>query len=812
MKKQKSLTQLYFYSMTLLSVLISFLLGGLWISQEVNQFKKESAAAKKEYIDSQKELLKSEVTSAVTYIEYQKSFAEQRLKKEVKSRTLEAYNTAFYIYEKQKDRKPLVEIKQMVHDALFSASWDDGKGYYFAEDMKGTELVNRNNPELEGKNIIDIQDSKGNYLMRDILAVANSPQREGFCSYYWNKPENPNVHVPKISYVKYFEPFDWVIGNGKYLDDQEKEIKEEILSRISQMRVGSDGYFFIGTWEGVSVLGPPSAMGKNLLLITDSNGVQIVQELITAAKSGGGFVHYIMPKFEGTQPLPKISYAMGLPDWQWYIGTGVYLDEIEKVIQQNQARLNGEIKSYIFQIIAFLCLLVLLVNLLARLATRKIQKNLDLFSRFFEKAATNSLQIDQKKAFFSEFQSLANSANQMIEQRQKAEKEKEQLETKLGQAQKMKAIGLMAGGVAHDLNNILSGIVNYPELMLMKLPKESELRPSLKSLHEAGLRAAQVVSDLLTVARGAAISKKICSLNKLVEEFAHSPECTKILSQYPAINVRTELSTDLFNISCSPLHIQKSLMNLILNAAEAITGSGEIFISTANKYIDKPIAQNQYLPKGEYALLQVSDNGQGISSVDLEHIFEPFYTKKVMGKSGTGLGLAIVWNTAQDHGGGVSVASGGKGTTFTLYFPATRDQLDKELKDIETENLQGNGERILIVDDEKQQQIIASKLLTSLGYQVHTVGSGQEAIQYLHENTADLVVLDMILGPGINGCQTYEQIAKINPGQKAVIASGFSASAEVFKAQDLGAGQFLKKPYTLKQIGLAVKQTLRQIN
>lgn len=379
---------------------------------------------------------------------------------------------------------------------------------------------------------------------------------------------------------------------------------------------------------------------------------------------------------------------------------------------------------------------------------------------------------------------------------------------KLIQSQKMEAIGMMAGGVAHDLNNILSGVVGYPDLLLMQLPEDSELRKPLQVIQESGQRAAEVVADLLTVARGIASQRETCSLNFLVTQYLKSPEGMKMLSRNPDIRIRTDLAPDLLNISCSPIHIKKCLMNLLNNAAEAIVGAGTILIETRNQYVIKPVAENQYMETGEYAVISVIDTGKGITKDDINHIFEPFYTKKILGRSGTGLGLAIVWNTVQDHGGTITVSSSGQETNFELFFPITREEISDRKGAVELDKLQGNKELILVVDDEKQQRNIASKMLLILGYQVETASSGEEAIDFVRNQSMDLVILDMIMDPGINGRQTYEYISKIRPGQKAIIASGFSENEEVRKAQKLGAGGFIRKPYTLEQIGIAVKKAL----
>lgn len=395
-----------------------------------------------------------------------------------------------------------------------------------------------------------------------------------------------------------------------------------------------------------------------------------------------------------------------------------------------------------------------------------------------------------------------------ISERKEAEKKKARLEAQLQQAKKMEAIGLLAGGVAHDLNNILSGIVGYPDLLLLDLPKSSPMREPIEVIKESGQRAADVVSDLLTVGRRIASVREVSNLNLLVEEYLDSPEHKRLESMRSSVAFEKVLEPEILNISCSPVHIKKSLMNLVTNASEAMEGSGIVTISTENRYLDTPLKGYEDVRIGEYAVLSVSDDGTGISSEDLERIFEPFYTKKIMGLSGTGLGLAFVWNTVQDHYGYTNVRSSEKGTLFELYFPATREEIAAMKHEVPTAAYLGQGERILVVDDERRQREIACGLLKRLGYQPEAVSSSEEAVEYVKKRPVDLIVLDMIMPKGINGRETYEEIIKIRPGQKAIIATGFSETEAVKTAQRLGAGKYIKKPYTLIEIGLALKEVL----
>ena len=387
--------------------------------------------------------------------------------------------------------------------------------------------------------------------------------------------------------------------------------------------------------------------------------------------------------------------------------------------------------------------------------------------------------------------------------------ERRQMEQQLHRDQKMKAIGLMAGGVAHDLNNILSGIISYPELLLLDLDQESSLRRPLESIRQSGLDASYVVSDLLTVARGIAANKEIIAPNVLIEAYLNSPDFRQLQIRYPQISFITSMAPELRNISGSPIHVRKCLMNLITNGAEAIQGTGSISIITENYTVPLALAEGSGNEStDDFSRITIRDTGSGIAPQDLEHIFEPFYTKKVMGRSGTGLGLAVVWNTMRDHGGSVNVISNTQGTTFELIFPSIATDLTPVPEQKDWRDHQGQRETILIIDDELRQREIAGQLLTSLNYTVHSVSSGEEAIEYVRHHTPDLLVLDMLMPPGQNGRTTFEQILKIHPRQKAIIASGFADDDEVKATLAMGAKAFIQKPYTFDQIGSIISKIL----
>jgi signal transduction histidine kinase len=398
-------------------------------------------------------------------------------------------------------------------------------------------------------------------------------------------------------------------------------------------------------------------------------------------------------------------------------------------------------------------------------------------------------------------QATNEKLQQEIDERQKTQEA-------LAKAQKMEAIGTLAAGVAHDLNNILSGISSYPELMLATLPADSHLREPLATIKASGEKAAAIVHDMLALARRSVTSLEVIDLQKEIETYLTSKEMENLILSHGDVQISTDLSAQLTTIAGSPVHLHKVLMNLLTNAVDAMPDGGKIDIALDNVYVDRPMRGYSDVKKGEYVCLAVSDTGIGIEDKYVDHIFEPFFSRKKLGRSGTGLGMSVVWGTVKDHNGYIEVKSKvGAGTSFVLYFPLCRQKIKKVVPK-QWEAYRGKGELVLVVDDAKTQRTIASEILKTLGYQVTTAVSGEAAVEFLKDNPVDLVLLDMIMPPGINGYETYKKMVAINPKQRAIIASGYSESNQVRAAQKLGAGEYIRKPYTLANIAEAVHNSL----
>ncbi|UCC79863.1 MAG: PAS domain S-box protein [Candidatus Zixiibacteriota bacterium] len=395
-----------------------------------------------------------------------------------------------------------------------------------------------------------------------------------------------------------------------------------------------------------------------------------------------------------------------------------------------------------------------------------------------------------------------------ITELKRAEKEKVELREQLTNAQRMESLGILAGGVAHDLNNILGPLVAYPDLIKTKLEEDHPVLHDIMKIKKSAERAAGVVQDLLTLARRGRYELAPVDMGNIIDSYLKSPEFTVIKSQHPDVTMTTDLNENTPIAYGSEPHLLKIIMNLIINAMDAMPGVGELRIKLDYGYIDRLIGGFDNLVAGNYIIFTVSDTGMGIEKNDMKHIFEPFYSKKKMGRSGSGLGLSIVYGIVKDHNGYIDVKSEvDKGSDFVVYLPLV--ETASKAEDRKVIDIRGN-EKILVVDDMEEQRELAATILTSMGYNIITAVNGREAVEYLKTHRVDLVVLDMIMEEDFDGLDTYEEIIKIHPGQKAIIASGFSETDRVREAEKLGVARYIRKPYNMQILGKAIREILSQ--
>ena len=417
-----SIKKLLLQNMLLITFFSFVIVYLLWIQNEYTAFKTESASIKEKFVAKEKERLKLEVQAVQEYVQYMKSQTEKRLRNSIQERVDEAHAVAVNLYTENKEIKSRDEIKKMIKDALRPVRFNHGRGYYFAFNMDGIEELFADRPEMEGKNMLPVQGAGGEYVVRDMIEILRA-EEEGFYSYTWSKPGETDPKHLKIAYVKYFEPFGWGIGTGEYVEDVEKEIQEEVLERISTLRFETEGYFFGSIYGGEPLFtnGKITRGTGKVWDLTDPRGVKIIQEQNRAAKApGGGFVTYFWQKPGSETFSPKLSFVIGIPEWEWLIGAGVYLDTIDESILLKKKALY---KQFVIQAVIYfsvMAVLSFLILLWTRHQAHKIQSGIRLFSNFFETASMKETAIDPADLQFEEFKDIAVFANQMIEKRTEA--------------------------------------------------------------------------------------------------------------------------------------------------------------------------------------------------------------------------------------------------------------------------------------------------------------------------------------------------------------------------------------------------------
>jgi PAS domain S-box-containing protein len=394
-------------------------------------------------------------------------------------------------------------------------------------------------------------------------------------------------------------------------------------------------------------------------------------------------------------------------------------------------------------------------------------------------------------------------------EQERAEREHRELELKLQRAQRMESLGTLAGGVAHDLNNLLTPLIGYTDLLLADVDEKDGMYEPLTMLRGVGERAGAVVQDLLTLGRKGPHQMSPLDLNAVLDSFRESPDFGDIAAKHPRVIVDWEREPRQLPISGSLSHLLKACQNLVLNACETMPQGGTLRIRTGTRELAERHVGYETVAPGAYAVVEFADTGTGIEARDLEHIFEPFYTKKRMGRSGTGLGLAVVYGVVHDHGGRVDVRTEpGKGTTLTLWFPLAAEAVAAETPHAAA-GLRGT-ERIMIVEDQPEQRAMAARLLTRAGYTVLAAEHGHAAVELLKRERVDIMLLDMIMEDSFDGLDCYREAIAVRPGQKAIIVSGFAETERVTEALRLGAGAFLRKPYRMNALLQAIRAELER--
>jgi signal transduction histidine kinase len=684
---KKSIIQIIFTVILFICLITIALISGLWILGDIKQNQNQIQYEIEQEKLFQKRILKEHVTEIIQYIGYMQSLTKERLEQSIQQKTLEAHAITTNIYQQYKDTLPREKIIKLITDALRPIRFNNKRGYYFAAALSGYVYLFADKPELEGENIFNMQDSKGQFVIQDMVRIVQE-KSQGFYKYNWTKPDNGGKRVhEKIAFVKYFAPYDCFIGTGEYLSDVEQDIQNEVIKRIEKIKFSDNGYVFAGTLEGTSLSGP--AKGKDMINVTDINGVKIVQELIKAAKTKGGFVEYELPAFKGYIQHKKISFSMAVPGWDWYLGAGLNMESFDILIKNKEAELQKRIQNNTIKIIFSMAILAIIIALLITIISNRLRSSFKVFDSFFANAAIKKEKINTDSIHFAEFEPLASSANKMIGQIIDSENKIKDNQKMMVQSEKMISVGGLAAGMAHEINNPLSIILGSVQLVKMRLDPKSEknlahsskldmdfeklelyleensIHKYLDQVQSACERAAYIVKKMLGFSRKSDSKKSEHKIAHIIDntlDIASNDYDLKKKYDFRSFEIIREYEPDL-KIFCWKNEIIQVILNIITNSAHA-TIKKDGFVQDHPKIIVKTRQKNSS------CIIEIIDNGSGMDKKTIDRIFEPFYTTKSPG-SGTGLGMSVSYFIiTNNHNGTMKVESEpGKGSRFIIELP-----------------------------------------------------------------------------------------------------------------------------------------------
>lgn len=766
------------------------------ILQERDRFRKQSETFAREYSTSQKQLLSFMVGNAIDFMKFKQSQIEQRIREELKTRIDEACRIAERLYSANHGQMSDAEIQRQILLTLESLRFNGGRGYYFVYSLDGRELLSS---AQQGPG--SPENSSSSPELRDVianLARIVEEQGEGYYSYSWPRPGSSLRSSPKISFVRGFEPYDWFIGTGEYVEDMKAEIQEEVIQWIDHLRFSEVGYLWILDIDLRMIVHPffhreatpewyrPGGLRD----YTDPQGKQLFVEMLDCClERGSGYVSYLWSKPYQTGTFEKLSYVELINEWGWIIGAGIYVDDLERTIRQNEMSIDRQTRAEILRLVVLVACLILLSIGLTRFFHIRVLKAFALFGAHFQDAAHAQKEIDPSRLSFAEFRHLAEYVNKMVEDQRVTAVQLSKSEERLLQAQKMEAIGRLAGGIAHDFGNLTMAVHGYAEMLLWDSSLPEQTRASLEEIQKAAERAGSLTHQLLAFSRRQILQPVSVALNALIEDLEGI--LRRVIGE--DIHLTTDLAEDLGPIKADPVQIEQVVINLAVNARDAMSKGGTLKISTRQVDLDERFCAD-HLPTepGLYVLLEISDTGVGMDAHTQEHLFEPFFTTKTTGK-GTGLGLSTVYGIVKQSGGYIWVASKpDHGAIFSIYFPLLQEEPQSTATPELRSPARGEGETILLVEDEELVREMIAASLRGVGFRVLEAGNGTEALRVARRNRTpriDLILTDVVM-PDIRGDELAERLPARYRDTPILFMSGYPGSRNV------GSRPYIQKPFS----------------
>lgn len=909
-----------------------------------NEFKTRASLIRKTHISAQRNLIKKEVDHVVNIINKSRKKNYLFIKKTVKEKVNNAHKIAQSIFIKNRSKIQFDDLKKIIFDALCSFKYEENSGYFFIYDKDGLSILNPDQAETKGTNALSENPKKHDQskIIKRFIKICKS-SNQGYHEYINSGPDIQNKLSLNISYIKYFKPFEWIIGTGLYQDKIDEKNDKEIYDYVTAHRFGknNNGYVFIyrllnsNGGENFATMfansNRPDLVGKAISdNLKDAHNKEFRKEFITKLKTSKNcFVDYWYKKFDNSEASPKTSYFKLTENKKFIVAAGVYLDDVEVEIQNLFSKKEEQLVKKIIYIVFITALILLFYFIIYSRISRWILKDFSIFISFLEKAYYSNEKIDRTKIKFNEIDKIAFYANQMVDNKVKADTEilekKEKLkkaqqyivnvinsmqsaiicvdsnecithlnysaekiakkmifetlgqnffdifpnilsdkyliykstkehkkfeetnksrltkngkiyenitvyplisqdsigaviridnvtkevllEEQLNHTRKMDAIGQLTGGIAHDFNNMLNGILGAAELLSLSETIDKKNIKYLDVITQASKRAADLTAKLVSFGQKGKTPPKPVHIHELIDD------SLTLLKGSVDKKIKFQFIKHAKNdvIKVVPTKFQNIIINLCINASQAMPIGGMISIISENLFLDT-LACSKFtfnLKKGEFLKISVQDTGTGIPEENLRKIFEPYFTTREKGK-GSGLGLAAVYGIVKSSQGAIKVLSHiGEGSTFEILFPLSYEKVEHQILQ-EQVLVKGTG-TVLVVDDEEVARIMAKALLEKLNYKVILAKNGVEALNIYKKSKKkiDIVLLDMIM-PKMDGKETFWALKKIKTDCKIILASGYSKKEDVQVLFKAGLNGYLKKPYCISTLSKIISQHLKK--
>ncbi|MBU0485308.1 MAG: cache domain-containing protein [Proteobacteria bacterium] len=795
----------------------------LLVIQRYNDSKDRATAMRAAFVEQQKQLIKREVDRILERIEFDRSQIVPKGSSLVQEQVYEAYAILENIRQRDAVTQSSEEIKRTIIEVLRPMHVYHGKGDFFILDLSGGIVLGPAATNGDGKSSPPFGDGENHPAIAGMIELAKK-EGEGTYRYSLSQPGVKGDETPHLSFIKLFKPYGWILGTTISVKDLEVDTRKELLDDISKVRYGKNGYIFIDDWQGVVLAhgAQPDLVGRNIWDHQDFNGVKVVQGLIAAAKTeAGDYVYYSWRKPDTGEERPKVSFAKGVHDWQWMVGTGVYIDDVETDIAILQRSLKAGLRKDILWILLVSATVGILLLLSLRRVFRRLLGDFSRFDEFFHEAAFADREIEVAGLTFAELRGMAVSANKMLHDKVAAQerlrKHRDHLEEEVAErthalqeknsqlelakeaaetANRAKSVFL--ANMSHELRTPLNAILGFAQVLKNDRNATDEQRENLEIISRSGEHLLHLINNVLDISKIESgrleLEESPCDLHQLIQgirSIMYAQAASKGLSF--TLEQDPELPRQ---ILVDAGKLRQVFINLIGNGVK-YTAHGGIVLRALLQVMENP----------EQARLrfEVADTGPGIREENQERIFAPFVQlgERPPTEAGTGLGLAICKQYVELMGGEIGVAGGpdGVGTVFFFEIPAEVLPSGVLEKPVTRGRVVGvdeevSGYRLLIAEDQPENRLLLKKLLAPFGFEIKEAVNGEEALALWHDWQPHLIFMDIRM-PVIDGLEATRRIkaADTERQTRVVVITAHALEEERRAIVAAGCDDFIRKPF-----------------